>query len=256
MGEHRAESIREDPDPDTGSADVIDDAERLIGMAARNNADWCDGFCRLHGIGGEFRPDAWTSVNRTPRYYPDAVTLARSVEPTQLLPRIDSSSGCSVKDSYADLDLAPWGFEVLFDATWFRRAGSSPPDGAGPRGWDLVQDDAGLAAWEVAWGGDPTRARAFLPGLLAREDIAIVEMRVSEAIVAGAILSSAAGVVGLSNVFVADIDPAEAFAAATEMAGRLWPGRTLVGYQAGAFLDAAIRSGFEAIGPLVVWLKP
>lgn len=235
---------------------MTDEVERLIGLAARNNADWCHGFCDLHGIRGEFRPDSWTSRTRTPRYYPDAVTLARSVEPTEILSRIDVSSGCSVKDSFADLDLAPWGFEVLFGASWFHRAAPSPLDRPAPPGWELVQDDAGLAAWEAAWGRDPTRPRAFLPGLLARDDVAILAMRASDAVVAGAILSSAAGVTGLSNVFVADIDPAEVFAAATAMAGRLWPGQALVGYQAGKDLDAARRSGFEPIGPLVVWLKP
>lgn len=235
---------------------MTDQDEPLIGTAARNNAAWCDAFCDPHDIRGKFRPDSWTSRTRTPRYYPDAVTLTRSVKPAQLLSRIDASSGCSVKDSFADLDLAPWGFEVLFAASWIHRAAPSALDGPGPLGWEQVRDDAGLAAWETAWGGDPTGPRAFRPGLLAREDVAILAMRRSEAIVAGAILSSAADVIGLSNVFVANIDPAEAFAAATAIAGRFRPGQTLVGYQAGADLDAAMRSGFEPIGPLVVWLKP
>ena len=234
----------------------MDEDERLIPMAARNNADWCDVFCDLHGMRGQFEPDAWTSGARTPRYYPDAVTLVRSVDPAELLSRIDTSSGCSVKDSYADLDLAPWGFEVLFEASWIHRAGASRQDEAGPLGWEQVRDDDGLAAWEAAWGREATAPRAFLPGLLIREDVAIVRARKSGAIVAGAILNAAAGVIGLSNVFVTDLDLANAFVGATAAARRLWPGRGLVGYGAGALLDAAVRSGFEPIGPLIVWLKP
>jgi hypothetical protein len=235
---------------------MTEDGDRLIERAARNNADWCDAFCDLHGFAGAFRPDSWTSRARTPRYYPDAVTLARSVAPAQLLSRIDSSGGCSVKDSFADLDLKPWGFEVLFGAAWIHRAAPAPLGRAGAHGWEIVRSDAGLAAWETAWGGDPTGPRAFLPGLLAREDVAIIAMRSSEAIVAGAILNSAAGVTGLSNLFAADVDQTDAFASAAAMASQLWPGQALVGYQAGTVLDAAMRSGFEPIGPLVVWIKP
>jgi hypothetical protein len=235
---------------------VTEDDERLIAMAARNNADWCDAFCDLHGIRGEFGHDGWASIARTPRYYPDAVTLVRSVDPAELLSRVDPSSGCSVKDSYADLDLTPWGFEVLFDAFWIHRARGSRLGQTGRLSWEPVRDDAELAAWEAAWGSDPTAPRAFLPGLLGRDDVAILAARKSDAIVAGAILNSAAGVIGLSNVFAADLDPADAFASAATKAGRLWPGHELVGYQAGTSLDAAVRAGFEPIGRLVVWIKP
>jgi hypothetical protein len=33
--------------------------------------------------------------------------------------------GCSVKDSFAVLDLEPSGFHVLLEATWIRRASAS-----------------------------------------------------------------------------------------------------------------------------------
>jgi hypothetical protein len=29
---------------------------RLVRTAARNNAEWCDAFCRTHGVRGRFRP--------------------------------------------------------------------------------------------------------------------------------------------------------------------------------------------------------
>src|SRR5690349_21862218 len=58
---------------------------------------------------------------RTPEHYPDAVTLHASVDADGLLARVDATSGCSIKDSFADLDLTPRGFDPLFDATWIRR---------------------------------------------------------------------------------------------------------------------------------------
>src|SRR4051794_38055707 len=54
------------------------------------------------------------------RRLPDAVTLSPGTEPAAVLARVEGGTGCSVKDSFADLDLAPSGFQVLFDATWIR----------------------------------------------------------------------------------------------------------------------------------------
>ncbi len=84
-------------------------------LAAYNNAVWCDTVCRARGIDGEFLDDAWVSPQRTPMYYPDAVTLSPQAE---VLDRIDRSPGASVKDSFATLDLSAHGFSVLFDAQW------------------------------------------------------------------------------------------------------------------------------------------
>ena len=116
-------------------------------LAARNNAEWCHAFCRTHGITGDFRADAWSSSVRTPPYYPDAVTLVPDVEPAGLLRRIDAGEGCSIKDSFARLDLAGAGFTPLFHAEWvmLRR----PP--LETRGWSAVASADELRAWEQAW---------------------------------------------------------------------------------------------------------
>ena len=75
----------------------------LIRVAAQNNAEWCDAFCRTHGIVGHFRAGCWFSPVRTPRHYPDAVTLLPEITIEQVLSGIDTSEGCSVKDSFAGL---------------------------------------------------------------------------------------------------------------------------------------------------------
>ena len=51
-----------------------------------------------------------------PRFYPEAVTLQREVSPQRLISEL-SLARCSIKDSFADLDLAPHGFQPLFEAT-------------------------------------------------------------------------------------------------------------------------------------------
>jgi hypothetical protein len=89
--------------------------------AALNNAEWCHAFCRTHGIAARFDTAAWSSVERTPPFYPDDVSLVSGCSAERLVSRVDASPGCSIKDSIADLDLSPSGFEVLFTAEWLCR---------------------------------------------------------------------------------------------------------------------------------------
>lgn len=236
--------------------------EAAIAAAARNNAAWCDLFAGLHGGRGSFTADAWTSPHRTPDRYPDAVTLRRSVDAKGLLSRIDDSPGASVKDSFADLDLAPWGFERLFAATWIRWAGR--PVAASSREaspWEPVRNEADLRAWETAWGVPDGAPGVFPPGLLGRSDVVVLASLQGQGIGAGAILSEGGGVVGLSNVFVTDTARdagaamAAAFASAVAAARVRFPGRDLVAYEHGAELGAAVEAGFRPIGPLRVWIR-
>ena len=78
----------------------------LIRAAVRSNAEWCHAFSGTHGIEGRFDEALWSSPVRTPTYYPDAVTLRPEITVEQVLSCIDSGEGCSVKDSFACLDLA------------------------------------------------------------------------------------------------------------------------------------------------------
>ena len=106
-----------------------------VTAAARNNAEWCDTVCRAHGTPGTFGAGAWTTSRRSPPFYPDAVTLAPNVVGDHLLRCVDASVGCSVKDSFATLELASDGFRILFEADWIGRAGAPPrPEATRPAG--------------------------------------------------------------------------------------------------------------------------
>jgi hypothetical protein len=109
----------------------------LVRVAAQNNAEWCDAFCRTHGIVGRFQASSWCSPVRTPPYYPDAVTLLQGLTIEQVLSGTDTSEGCSVKDSFADVDLAAAGFRPLFRAEWLVREPSEARVSAA-RGWSTL----------------------------------------------------------------------------------------------------------------------
>ena len=230
--------------------ELVDQVE----LAARNNAAWCSIVCGAHGVHGVFDPEAWTCPTRTPDYYPDAVTLQRGVEIERLLARVDRTTGCSIKDSFAELSLTPAGFEPLFDASWIWRPAVRQPPSSDAR-WRIVRDAAALDAWETTWrDGEEAGPRTILPSLLERDDVAILAISMGDGADTTAILNVAAGVVGLSNVVTGDRDPAETFATALDAAGRLFPDLDVVGYEQGSLLDAARQVGFEVVGPLRVWM--
>lgn len=88
--------------------------------AARNNAEWCDLVCRGHGVTTQLDARLWVARHHSPPYDPDAVTLLPDVTVDEVLSQIDVGDGCSVKDSFAALDLRPAGFRVLFEAEWIQ----------------------------------------------------------------------------------------------------------------------------------------
>ncbi|MGW1775254.1 hypothetical protein [Streptomyces sp. NPDC002104] len=256
---------------------ITPNTEELLRAAAYNNAAWCAAVSR----DGGFTAEAWSSPRRTPLYYPDAVTLTRDTDTAALLAGIDTAApSASVKDSFAVLDLAPAGFEILFGAQWIHRPAPAPatPAPAPALEWSRISGPAELEAWETAWAGEESSG-LFHPGLLgsAKEPEAEAETEVkaeTEAaaegardiaflagrdaggrILAGAAVNRTGDVVGISNVFSADGTPDdEAWTGALALTGSLWPGLAVVGYESGDDLDTALRHGFTAIGPLRVWV--
>src|SRR5690349_4100019 len=134
--------------------------------AALNNAEWCDAMARSHGVETEIDRDVWTARTRTPPYYPDAVTRVPNPSIPDLLRRIDASPGCSIKDSFASLDLAPFGFRVLFEARWIARRLDVSTAGGAEVTWVRVREASELAAWETAWSGGLAPQGLFRADLL------------------------------------------------------------------------------------------
>jgi hypothetical protein len=226
----------------------------LIRVAAQNNAEWCDSFCRTHGVVGHFRADYWFSPVRTPPYYPDAVTFLPEVTIEQVLSGIDASEGCSVKDSFAALDLATAGFRSLFRAQWLAL---EPAEARvrSARGWSVLTTEEQLREWEAAWAASPEGAGFFQPALLEDETIGVLAGYEGDRIVAGAISNRSSTVIGLSNVFDVAGDLESAWVTAAEIAADRWGEMPTVAYDSGESLDAAHAGGYKSIGELVVWVK-
>lgn len=236
-----------------------------VGLALRNNAVWCDTICRAHGHAGEFLAGIWINRHAAPPFYPNAVTLAADQAAEQLaalrsLMAADIPGAWAVKDSFAALDLAPLGFRPLFDAAWLWRSSEPVQAEAPPPAlrWSRIDSAVELAAWEIAWRGEPSDdpyARIFLPVLLEDDSIAILAAYRDQQIVAGAIANRTGQVVGLSNVFVSTQDAQRLRAGCVAAAQECFPGLPFVGYESGADLAAFRALGFEELGPLRVWVR-
>jgi hypothetical protein len=233
---------------------VPDGGGSWIRIAARNNAEWCDIVCRAHRVPGRFDPDAWVDAQRTPPYYPDAVTLDPAAVGKRVLARIDTiTPGAYVKDSFANLDLAPFGFEIVHEAEWIRREPGPAPDTA--LRWTPLEGEAELAAWETAWDAEGADLGLFVPVLLREPSVQFLCGSVDGSIVAGAIVNRTGDVVGVSNLFstIGDLDAAwSGCLAYLEVAH---PGSAVVGYEAGEELAAARRHGFGSVGALRIWFE-
>lgn len=225
--------------------------------AARNNADWCAAVCRSHGTSSSFGEAAWIGARRTPPLYPDAVTLHPDAAPADFLPSIDTASpGCSVKDSFATLDLTSDGFVELFTAQWIHRPAALPaPTTPTALRTEQVTTAPALCDWQAAWHGDGTPPDVFRPELLGDPSVLVLSFHDGDGLCGGAVLNGGTGPVGLSNLFaVDDADIAAVWSSAVTAAAEHFPGHPLVGYEHEEDLTPALAHGFAPLGPLRVWL--
>jgi hypothetical protein len=261
----------ETPDTDLPGLSAIQaeaGMKSITALAAHNNARWCDAVCRAHDRPGEFHEALWLTRRGTPRFYPDAVTTsgveAASAQLEDIADLIDSNRWREwfVKDSFHCLRLDSLGFEPLFDAEWIAMSGARPDVSyhqPGDRS-TIVTDETGLSAWERSWAGGDARAgamplpRVFMSRLLADDGIAIVSIQGEDGSAGGGILNRGADVVGLSNLFGSRMD--RVWRTLIAMAGDIFPGLPLVGYEQGHDLAAAKLAGFETMGALRIWRFP
>jgi hypothetical protein len=221
--------------------------------AALNNAEWCHVFCRSHGIVGCFDDAAWSSAERTPAFYPDAVTLVPGCSAETLISQVDATPGCSIKDSFADLDLSAYGFEALFTAEWLCQ--EQVRGRALSKGWSTVVAADELERWEAVWGEPPAPRPFFRSELLADERVKILARSNEGRFRAGAVANCSPGVIGLTNLFDVDGDLESVWSDSASAARAVWGRMPVVGYDTGKSLDAAHRAEFEPIGSIVVWVN-
>jgi hypothetical protein len=240
-----------------------------VELAALNNALWCDTVCRAHGVPGDVRPTVWLNTNVPPPYHSNLVVISSLTTQAEIDQHVRHLSACSLsptwslKDSFFTLDMAPHGFGVLFDADWIwldaDRVAQTPVSAAAR--CVRITSTSELASWEACWRGDAGHQQAVeglrqFPDVLLRDaTVAFMACVEGERIVAVGIANRTPGAVGLSNVVVTAGDHTAAWASLVGLAGRLFPGFPIVGYERDDDLRAAEAAGFQTIGLLRVWMR-
>jgi hypothetical protein len=211
---------------------------------------WYEDLCALHGVGSTLDDGLWSSLDPPPPLHSDAVVVEPEVTADRVLARLEGRDHCGVKDSFATMELAGDGMELLFSATWVHRAPAPDRRPAAPARWVTV-----TAADELSeWTGQHDTGDVLLPPLLRRAHFRILARYVDGRVVAGAVARLGSGAVDVSNVWAVpgySVDWAEL----AEAVGVFFPGRQLVGYERGDALAAALEGGFTALGELRVWVR-
>lgn len=220
--------------------------------AAATNAAWCAAVCASHGIATRVDAHRWWAPQRTPDLYPDAQTLTSGVSTNALVAGIDVSSGCAVKDSFADVDLAQMGFAVLFEARWlwFQHVGAAVGSSSG----DVVSSAADFDRWTAAWGSShPGDARSpwRLP-LLHQPGVHLFSWAAGgNAVTAGCAVFVGTSAATVSNTFAVPGHPGPSATDVLGAAASVADGRPLTGYDP----SRSSRASAVDLGPLRVWTR-
>lgn len=209
----------------------------LLPDAVRENASWCALVSSVHGVGASDDGRVWSTDGAPPPYHPDAVTLVPGVTGDEVLRALDGRRSCSIKDSFADLDLAATGLDVLFDATWIGTSDTLPvPDGVS-------------AVVAVTDGPD------LGPDL--GPDVVVLDVLRDGAPVGRGTGHRYEAVIGLSNVGAPDAgDLGDVFAALVVAVRVRFGELPVVGYERAEELEPAVAQGFVPLGPLRVLVRP
>jgi len=210
---------------------------------------WYDDIFALHGIPVGVEDGLWTALGPPPPWHSAAKTLEPGVDVDRVARAVAGSARCSVADSFADLALAPYGFEMLVDATWLHREPVGTAASTLPEGWSVVEDADDLAQWSTAHDYEGV----LPPAVLQHPRFRVLGCRRDGRLVGGAVAHDGGGAVGLSNTW--GLGRATESDDVVRAVSALHPGRAVTDYAEGDERDAMVAAGFTPVGPHRVWIR-
>ncbi|MDW0118643.1 hypothetical protein QTL97_17090 [Sporosarcina thermotolerans] len=223
------------------------DCEINVDQAVENNIAWCKLICEAYGKRSDTTEKVWALTSEAPTYYPELITMNRKTKDTDILEFLNLNHISSVKDSYATLQLASYGYQMLFEAEWicYPTLNEYKPD---QYEWNIVRTEKEFEHWKNLTGLE-------IPSRLLEIDGVNFFFIDCPSKFAAFIVNKAANVIGISNVFSSDMDITGLWRSIPQAVSKEFPGVPLVGYEQGESLSAAHASGWTSIGPLRVWIK-
>ncbi|QAY68099.1 hypothetical protein [Paenibacillus protaetiae] len=219
-----------------------------VHSAVVNNIVWCGIICETHGITAASSKHVWSTTAKAPPFYPDIITSSRHATVKEVIDIIGNREVSSIKDSFANLDMSPLDFEILFKAEWIYHAPLANLEPI-PSGWHEVTAKNDFVDWTLAHGS----GNVIKPELLNRRDVKMYAYT-NKGETAGFIANLGGNAVGISNVF-SSVNSNNLWSDIHTIASLDFPGLPTVGYEQGDDLAAALQSGWTSAGPLRVWVK-
>lgn len=222
-----------------------------VDRAVLNNIAWCGIVCDTHGIAQTSKEHLWGLLSKAPTFYPEIITSSRNATIEEVKYFIENGEVSSIKDSYANLDMLPFGFKILFEAEWIYCASVSDLEPIQTT-WRVITTEKDLVKWTFKSG----LANVIKPVLLNSKDVKIFIQEKNDGIF-GFIANLSGNVVGISNVFSVDNANESLWRDIAKIVSIEFPGLSMVGYEhnGNGNLTAAHLSGWTSIGPLRVWIK-
>jgi hypothetical protein len=209
---------------------------------------WYDDVFALHRIPVRNEDGLWSALGPPPPWHSSVKSLRPGIDSERAVRATHGFERDSVADSFGDLELAAYGFEVLIEATWLHREPDVGSE-ALPQAWSVVDTVARLAEWSAAHD----YVGVLPPAVLGDSRFRILSCRRHGRLVGGAVTHDGPGTVGLSNVWgtdgVADYD--ELMAAVSV----LHPDRAVTDYAWGDDREAMVAAGFTPLGLQRIWSR-
>jgi hypothetical protein len=219
-----------------------DDA--LAVAAVRNHADWCELIAQSLRISTTRTDELWAADVPMPQGHADVVLLQPRASADWGAIR-GAHIGLSVVDSFADQDLTEHGFELALEGQWI--ALDEVGDGAEVE-WQRVSRER-FPDWLAEHGS----LNELDPSILDVAEVAVLESVVAGRFIAGAVLHSSDGVIGLNSVFLGDGNRAQAWRSLAGLAHTRFGHAPIVGFETADSIGPALEAGFRAVGPMRVW---
>jgi hypothetical protein len=221
----------------------------LLRDALEASVRWYDDVFALHGIQVAAEDGLWTALGPPPPWHSAAKTARPGVGAGRVIEAVAGLGHCAVADSFADLDLASYGFEIRIEATWLHREPVGGAPSTLPEGWSVVDDHDALAQWSDAHD----YVGVLPPAVLEHPRFTILGCRWDGGLMGGAVVHDGGGAVGLSNTW--GVGRVAASDDVLRAVSALHPGRAVTDYADGEEREAMVAAGFAPLGPQRVWIR-
>ncbi len=217
--------------------------------AVLNNIAWCEIVCETLHKEYTSNGQVWRLLSEAPPFYPDIITSTKKVTTSEVVDFMGDREILSIKDSYANLELQPAGFNRLFQAEWIFHPSVATPEPVDAY-WRVIEKEEDFKKWTSAHGSEQVMKNT----LLGRNDVKIF-IHENEDGISGFIANSGADAVGISNVFSNGYTEGDLWSDIVHLVSTVFADLPMVGYETGDDLIAARSSGWKTLGPLNVWVK-